>query len=107
MAPLTWDFGDSFQEVQLVSPLGTTWRLEPNVLLGFVTSLLAGLIIHRVPANIFLVVTILISAIAPLLMALVNPAWLWWKCVFWAVLLSPVCADSTCEMSPVTARNCI
>ena len=76
-----------------MSPLTAALRFLPNVLLGLVTTLTIRFIVHRVLGSILAVVANLISAIAPLLMAIVNPDWLWWWCVFWAVLLSPICAD--------------
>jgi len=35
----------------------------------------------------------LISCSAPLIMALIDPAWPYWYAAFWAVLLSPISAD--------------
>lgn len=89
----------SFQQVQQVSALTTALRFLPNALLAIATTLGAGTILHRVPVKWLIVSTSLMSAIAPRLMAIVNPAWSWWYCVFWAVLLGPICIDSTLTTS--------
>ena len=83
----------SYQQVQHLSAIEASLRFLPNVILGVIINVITGLAVHRFPVNLSVVSTTAISAISPLLMAIVNPAWSFWWCVFWAVLVSCVSAD--------------
>lgn len=52
-----------------------------------------GLFVHRLRANYLVLITSILSAGSPLLMAIIDPKWSWWYCVFWAMLLGPLSAD--------------
>ncbi|BDD58358.1 hypothetical protein MAP00_003641 [Monascus purpureus] len=82
-----------FQKVQELSGFQSALRFLPNVIIGVLLNLGTGLLVHRVHANHLVLVSSLLSAGSPLLMAIIDPQWSWWYCAFWAVLLSPLSAD--------------
>ncbi|KAJ5489803.1 Major facilitator superfamily domain general substrate transporter [Penicillium expansum] len=82
-----------FQDVQELSVLNTSLRFIPVSVVGFGVSVITGMILHRVQADILISIATVISSLSPLLMALVNPAWTYWRCVFFAMCLNPVAAD--------------
>ncbi|KAJ5883483.1 uncharacterized protein N7473_010369 [Penicillium subrubescens] len=82
-----------FQEVQELSALQAALRFLPNVIIGIVLNLGTGLLVHRLHANYLVLVTTVLSAGSPLLLAIIDPNWSWWYCAFWAVLLGPLSAD--------------
>ncbi len=63
------------------------------MLFGLVLNLSTGLFVHRVPAIYLVVVASILSAGAPLLMALINPRWPYWFDAFFAQLLVPLSVD--------------
>jgi hypothetical protein len=83
----------SFQRVQGLSAIQAALRFLPNVVFGVVVNIATGMLVHRLPTNIFVVSVSIISTAAPLLMALVNPSWSFWLCTFWAVLVVPTAQD--------------
>lgn len=83
----------SFQEVQRLCAIQAALRFLPNVIIGIVLNLATGLLVHRLHANHLVLVTTVLSAGSPLLMAIIDPKWSWWYCAFWAVLLGPLSAD--------------
>ncbi|PYH86280.1 MFS general substrate transporter [Aspergillus uvarum CBS 121591] len=82
-----------FQEFQELSGFQSALRFLPNVFIGVLLNLGTGLLVHWVHANHLVLVSSLLSAGSPLLMAIIDPQWSWWYCAFWAVLLSPLSAD--------------
>jgi len=68
-------------------------RFLPSVIIGIILNLGTGLLVHRLHANYLVLVTSVLSAGSPLLMAIIDPEWSWWYCAFWAMLLGPVSAD--------------
>jgi MFS family permease len=82
-----------FQDIQRTSALGASLRMLPNLLFGTVINLTVGLLVDRVPAPYAVIVTSGLCAGAPLLMALLNPAWPYWYAELPAQLLSPLSAD--------------
>lgn len=90
----------SFQEVQKLSPIQAAIRFIPNVVAGSVLNLGTGLMVHRLKANHLVLVTTILSAGSPLLMAIIGPRWSWWYCAFWAMLLSPLSADGNSSSPP-------
>ncbi|KAK4447165.1 major facilitator superfamily domain-containing protein [Podospora aff. communis PSN243] len=82
-----------FQEVQGLSALDASLRLLPNLLFGVVINLVAGFIVHRVPAMHAVLISSGLCAGAPLIMALINPAWPYWYAAFVAQILAPMSGD--------------
>ncbi|XP_014561417.1 hypothetical protein COCVIDRAFT_33776 [Bipolaris victoriae FI3] len=82
-----------FQEIQHASTLTTSLYLLPNLTTGVLINIFVGLFIHRGPARWLVAGSALICALSPLLMALVPPAWSYWKLAFWAQIFAPFSAD--------------
>ncbi|TVY44430.1 Drug resistance protein [Lachnellula occidentalis] len=82
-----------FQEVQHTSALGAAIRILPSLLIGFCIQLTTGLVIHRTSPFILVLITLALSAGAPLLMAVISPRWPYWYAAFPAQLLSPMGSD--------------
>ncbi|KAF5493916.1 putative MFS-type transporter [Colletotrichum fructicola] len=91
---LEYVFSLFFQNVQDLSALQTSLRFIPNVVLGIIFSVALGVMLHRVPVYWIVLSTCLLSAISPLVMALVDPGWPYWYASFWAMLLSPLSGDT-------------
>lgn len=83
----------SFQNVQELSALQASIRILPSLVVGAAAEILTGLLIHRIPAFYLLLVSMTLSAGAPLLMATVHVHWSYWYNPFFAQLLSPISAD--------------
>ena len=43
----------------------------------------------------------ILSSISPLLLALINPEWIYWRCAFFAMCLNPIAADVLFTVSPL------
>jgi MFS family permease len=82
-----------FQDVQGTTALGASLRLLPNLLMGSFINLITGTIVDRVPAIYAVLISSGLCAGAPLLMALINPAWPYWYAAFFAQLLTPMSGD--------------
>lgn len=82
-----------YQLIQNLSPLQTSLRFLPMVVTGTATNVLTGYLVKRVRADMLVMSGAAISAIAPLLMAVINPSWSYWACAFIAVACSPISAD--------------
>ena len=63
------------------------------VITGSATNFLTGWLVKRVRADILVLSSATITAIAPLLMAIVDPSWSYWTCAFVATACTPICAD--------------
>ncbi len=85
----------SFQEVQRLSAFDSALRFLPSIVIGIILNFGTGLLVHRISANYLILISTFLSAIAPLLMALIRPEWSFWICAFWAMLAVPLSADGT------------
>jgi hypothetical protein len=83
----------SFQKVQGLPPVQVSLNFLPNIVIGLIINPLTGLFIQRVSAYQLLVISSIIAALSPLAMILIDPSWSFWRCAFWAILLSPVSVD--------------
>ncbi|EXK76869.1 hypothetical protein FOQG_18400 [Fusarium oxysporum f. sp. raphani 54005] len=88
-----------FQYVQQLSATEASLRFLPAPIGGVLASVIVGLIVHRVCANTAIVISITVSCLSPLLMAIANPAWSYWVCVFPAVLTNAVGANTLYTIS--------
>ncbi|KAI9036808.1 uncharacterized protein KD926_001263 [Aspergillus affinis] len=88
-----------FQEIQHISPFDSALRFLPMPVAGALANILVGLIVHRVRADWIVIITLIPSAIAPLLMALASPKWPYWSCAFIANFLNPIGADGIFTVS--------
>lgn len=82
-----------FQEVQKIDVLGAAVRFLPNVVIGCALNILTGYVVAHLRCDWLVVSANTICAMAPLILALVDPKLNYWKGIFWAVALSPVSAD--------------
>ncbi|TDZ30613.1 putative MFS-type transporter [Colletotrichum spinosum] len=74
------------QYVQRLSATDTSVRFLPAPVGGVLANVAAGLVVHRVRADVAVLVAVALAALSPLLMAAADPAWNYWYCVFWAML---------------------
>lgn len=84
---------NSFQEVQNHSTLIASLYLLPNLIIGVGINLSVGIFVDRLPAGWLVVWSSLLCALAPLMMALVNPSWKYYYLELWAQILAPLSAD--------------
>ncbi|KAF1948822.1 MFS general substrate transporter [Byssothecium circinans] len=82
-----------FQEVQNHSMLITSLYLLPNLMVAVCINLSVGIFVDRLPAGWLVVGTSLLSALAPLMMALVDPNWKYYYLELWAQMLAPLSTD--------------
>ncbi|KAF2236774.1 aminotriazole resistance protein [Viridothelium virens] len=90
---MEWFFSLFFQQVQNLSALQSGPRFLPNLVVGIIANVLTGLLVHRMSVVYLVVLSSSLAAISPLLMAIINPAWTFWYCAFWAMLLLPASVD--------------
>ena len=88
-----------FQRVQELSAFQAGLRYSPGVVTGIIMSLLMGLIIHRVRGDVIIASFSFVSLAAPILMALVNPSWVYWEAAFPAIILNTIGADASFTIS--------
>jgi MFS family permease len=83
----------SFQNIEHLSALGAAIRMIPSTVVGLALNIVTGFIVHKVNANWLVALASLISAGSPLLMAVIQPNWPYWKCAFPAQVLMPFSID--------------
>ncbi|KAG9955407.1 general substrate transporter, partial [Aureobasidium melanogenum] len=82
-----------FQKVQNLSALQASLRYLPNVVVGTLISFGTDAVLHKWSTYRYLMIMSIISAIAPLLMSLMNPHWPYWYMAFWAMAFLPFAND--------------
>jgi nitrate/nitrite transporter NarK len=82
-----------YQDVQGNTALGTALRFLPAPVSGALANVGVGLLVHRIRGDWIVVLTSIISALASLLMAIIDPKWSYWRCAFVAQFFNPVGAD--------------
>ncbi|OJI80394.1 hypothetical protein ASPTUDRAFT_59123 [Aspergillus tubingensis CBS 134.48] len=90
-----------FQDVQQLSVFSTSVRFIPVTVMGVLTSLVTGMILHRVRADSLINWATVLSSLSPLLIALINPAWTYWRSAFFAMCLNPIAADVLFTVSTI------
>jgi len=88
-----YNFSLYVQQVQLLPAIQASIRFLPNILVGVALIPLWGAIMHKVPAYYLVLVPSVVTAVSPLLMAVIKPTSSYWLGSFWALLLSPIAAD--------------
>lgn len=63
------------------------------VVTGSLTNFLTGWLVKRVRADILVLGSASITAVAPLLMAIINLQWSYWSCALIATACVPICGD--------------
>ncbi|RDH30306.1 MFS general substrate transporter [Aspergillus welwitschiae] len=94
-----------FQDVQQLSVFSTSVRFVPVTVMGVLTSLVTGMILHRVRADALINWATILSSLSPLLMALIDPAWTYWRSAFFAMCLNPVAADVLFTVSTIVIAS--
>ncbi|KFY79779.1 hypothetical protein V499_01275 [Pseudogymnoascus sp. VKM F-103] len=79
-----------FQEIQHTSALGASLRILPSLIVGFITQLSTGILIHRLSPYHIILLALILSAGSPLLMAVTSAQWPYWYAAFFAQLLAPL-----------------
>jgi hypothetical protein len=64
--------------------------LLPNLITGVCINLTVGIFLHRLPAGWLVVISSVLCAGAPLMMALVDPTWKYYYLELWAQMLAPL-----------------
>ncbi|CAO2652099.1 Nn.00g003820.m01.CDS01 [Neocucurbitaria sp. VM-36] len=95
----------AFQEVQHASTLTTSLYLLPNLMIGVLINIFVGMFVHRVSVRWLVTGSALICALSPMFMAIVPPAWSYWKLVFWAQLFAPFSADVLFTVGLIIVSN--
>jgi Na+/melibiose symporter-like transporter len=88
-----------FQNVQRNSPLQTSLRFLPGVVSATLSTLVVGLIAHKVHVGWAISCIMLTTAVGTLLMAVIQPEWSYWSCAFISVALSPIGGDALYTVS--------
>lgn len=66
---------------------------------GVLASILVGLFVQRLRADVFSILAVMIASLAPLLMAIVHPDWSYWACIFPAMAANAIGADTLYTIS--------
>lgn len=72
----------SFQQVQGNSALGASLRILPALVTAVTTNVSTGYFVNRMPVMWVVLASSALSAISPLLMAVINPQWPYWYMAF-------------------------
>lgn len=82
-----------FQEVQGLSATAASVRFLPEPVMGAVVNILMGLYVHKLRASWTLQASFVISALSPLLLAVMKEGSTYWTFEFPAVAFVPVATD--------------
>ena len=75
------------QEIQHISALQTSLRFLPLVIISVLANFVAGYLVDKVAASILAFGATTLSAIAPIVLAVLSPEWSYWKAMFLAMCL--------------------
>lgn len=90
----------------MLSALQASLRFLPNVVIGTLVSFGTDAVLHRWDAYRYVTIMLLISCVAPLLMALMDPAWSYWYMAFWGMLLLPFAGDGGFKLFQSDSKMC-
>ena len=76
-----------YQQVQGFSALGASVRILPALVMAVITNISTGYFVNRVSVMWVVLVSSGLSAISPVLMAVIDPQWPYWYMAFFAQLL--------------------
>lgn len=76
-----------------MSELQAAIRILPSLVVGVILNFSMGLFVNKIPAVAIVIVSSLLAAISPLLMAVIDPSSIYWTNAFFAQLLQPISAD--------------
>ncbi|KAL2815126.1 protein-tyrosine phosphatase-like protein [Aspergillus granulosus] len=79
--------------IQHNTALASSLMFLPMVIVGVATNIFTGYMVDKVQVGVLVLVSAMISTISPLLMALINRNWGYWRGPFMAMALSPLHPD--------------
>lgn len=82
-----------FQEVQESSPIQASLQMLPMMGMAVILNFATGYVVDRAPIFWLVLLTTILTAGSPLMMALMDPEWSYWKVAFTAQLLAPLSCD--------------
>ncbi|PSR84450.1 major facilitator superfamily domain-containing protein [Coniella lustricola] len=82
-----------FQQVQGSSALGASLQVLPSLVAGAITNISTGVFVNRMPVMWTVLVSSVLSAVAPLLMALIRIDQIYWENAFFGQILTPISCD--------------
>jgi hypothetical protein len=74
----------SYQQVQGFTALEASVRILPALVMAVITNVSTGYFVNRMPVIWVVLVSSGLSAISPLLMAVIDPQWPYWYMAFFA-----------------------
>ncbi|KAL9636137.1 MAG: hypothetical protein Q9164_003008 [Protoblastenia rupestris] len=81
------------QKIQHISALQTSLRFLPLVIFSVSANIVAGYLVDKVAASMLAFGATTLSAITPLLLAILRPEWAYWAAIFPAMCLVPLSSD--------------
>ncbi|OHE92091.1 integral membrane protein [Colletotrichum orchidophilum] len=87
------------QYAQRLSAIDISVRFLPAPIGGVLANIVTGLVVHRVRADLSILIAVALACLSPLLMAIADPAWSYWICVFWAMFMNAIGADTLFTIS--------
>ncbi|KAK7977068.1 major facilitator superfamily domain-containing protein [Apiospora saccharicola] len=82
-----------FERVLHLSALQAAVRFLPMVFVGAATNVVTGYCVDKVHVRDLVAYSAVISMVCPLIMALIQPSWIYWQGAFIAMLLIPLHPD--------------
>lgn len=82
-----------FQDIQGLSATAASVRFLPEPVVGATINILIGLFVHRLRASWALQISFIVSALSPLLLAVMREGSSYWEFEFPAVALVPIATD--------------
>ncbi|KAG2167970.1 hypothetical protein JADG_007709 [Aureobasidium aubasidani] len=79
-----------FQQVQGLSALGASIRILPALITAVMINISTGYFVNRMPVVWIVLASCGLTSISPMLMAIINPRWTYWKMAFFAQLLQGI-----------------
>lgn len=95
------------QNVQGYEPFETAVRLLPQALMGLFFSPLVGLIMHKVPGTLLLVIAAICSVLSNVLLIFLTPESNYFAFMFPSLLLGTIGMDWTMNVGSVGASKSI
>ncbi|KAK8133491.1 hypothetical protein PG984_005503 [Apiospora sp. TS-2023a] len=96
-----------FERVLHLSALQAAIRFLPMVFVGAATNVVTGYCVDKVHVRDLVAYSAVISMVCPLIMALIQPSWIYWQGAFIAMLLIPLHPDGKSSISPyLSSRPC-
>ena len=75
---------DSFQEVQGLSALETSLRILPALITAVLSNITTGYFVNRISVTWVVLTSSVLTALSPLLMALIDSGYSYWRMAFTA-----------------------